>query len=188
MKEKLGNIQNEANRDELDFYATNPKDVEELVSLLSLNNKSYTILEPCAGNGHIAKVLAKYGHTVITNDIVERDFKLDHVVDFLNETIPLQTKPQMVVTNPPFKYAKEFIEKSLEYADIVIVIARLDLLESKKRKELNQNHLKHVFVHTDRARFAKNGDDSMFELGTAMSTGWFVYTKNKPEVARIEII
>jgi len=188
MKEKLGSIQNEADRDELDFYATNPKDVEELVQLLKLNTKSYTILEPCAGNGHIAKVLTKYGHTVITNDIIERDFKLDHVVDFLNDTIPLEVKPDIVITNPPFKYAKEFIEKSLEYADIVIVIARLDLLESKKRKALNQNHLKYAFVHTDRARFAKNGDDTLFDQGTAMSTGWFVYTKVKQEVARIEII
>jgi predicted RNA methylase len=133
-------------------------------------------------------VLTSYGHTVITNDIVERDFKLDHTVDFLNETIPLKSKPHMVITNPPFKYAKEFIEKSLEYADIVIVIARLDLLESKKRKDLNQNHLAHVFVHTDRARFAKNGDDSRFEMGTAMSTAWFVYTKNKQKAARIEIV
>lgn len=188
MKEKLGSVQNAVDRQHLDFYATNPKDVVEVCQLLSLDkSKSLRVLEPCAGNGHIVNVLRSYGHTVITNDIIEREFKLDYTLDYLSEAIPEQ-KFDLVLTNPPFKYAKEFILKSLEYADIVVIIARLDLLESKRRKEINQKHLKHVFVHTDRARFARDGNDSLFEQGTAMSTGWFVYVKNKTEKTTLEII
>lgn len=180
MKEKLGNIQATSNRENLDFYATNPKDVIEICELLHLNTASnYKILEPCAGNGHIAKVLKAYGHNVVTNDIEQRDFELDYCLDFLKDKIP-EDNFDMVITNPPFKYAKEFILRSLEYAKIVIIIARLDLLESKKRKDLNTKYLSHVFVHTDRARFAKDGNDEFFNKGTAMSTGWFIYYRNKP--------
>ena len=44
-----------------DFYATEPKAVEEL---LERETFSETILEPCVGQGHIAKVLIGGGTSV----------------------------------------------------------------------------------------------------------------------------
>lgn len=46
------------NREENDFYATEPRAVEELLERESF---SKTILEPCVGKGHIANVLIKRG-------------------------------------------------------------------------------------------------------------------------------
>ena len=67
----------------------------------------------------------------------------------------------------------------MEYAPKVLVIARLDLLESMARKELNNKYLEKAFVHSKRARFAKNGEEKMFKESTSMSTAWFLYNKNK---------
>lgn len=174
-REKMG-LQD--NRAELDFYATNPEDVKEIMTIAGLP-KNISILEPCAGNGHIANTLREMGYNnIFTNDIIEREFKLNSVKDFLNEEICCNSF-DLCIMNPPFKYAKEFIGKALEYADAVLVIARLDLLESKSRKELNNKHLVRVFVHSNRARFARNGDDSLFNKGTSMSTAWYLYANNK---------
>lgn len=45
-------------REENDFYATEPRAVEEL---LEREQFSKTILEPCVGKGHIANVLIRGG-------------------------------------------------------------------------------------------------------------------------------
>lgn len=172
-REKMGLTNNRA---ELDFYATNPKDVVEIVNLLGIDKK-IRILEPCAGNGHISETLKNLGYEVVTNDIVERDIELDFTLDFLKEDIV--GVYDLVVLNPPFKYVREFIIKSLEYAPKVLVIARLDLLESMARKELNNKYLEKAFVHSKRARFAKNGEEKMFKESTNISTAWFLYNKNK---------
>jgi len=184
-REKMG-ISDEV-RDEYDFYATNPKDVIQIVDILKLDKNS-SILEPCTGNGHIAKTLQELGYFYIwTNDLIERDFPLFQSIDFLNMKLDVE-KFDIVIMNPPFKLAKEFIIKALEYSDKVVVIARLDLLESKKRKEINNKYLEHVYVHTKRARFAKGGIEELFKKSTSMSTAWFVYNKNKVGLTQLEAI
>lgn len=184
-REKFGNNEGQYDRAELDFYATNPYDVKEIMNILNYD-KNTRILEPCAGNGHISETLKSLGYNVVTNDIIERDVKLDYTMDFLNQKI--DEKYDLVVMNPPFKYAKDFISKSLEYSDKVLVIARLDLLETATRKDLNNGHLKSVWVHSKRARFAKNGDDAKFKESTSMSTAWFLYTNDKTEETKLVVI
>lgn len=183
-REKMGVASERAN---LDFYATNPKDVVEIMNLLNID-KGNRILDPCAGNGHISKTLETLGYEVTTNDIIKRNIELDFTVDFLKEDII--GAYDLVVVNPPFKYAKEFILKSLEYAPKVLVIAKLDLLESMVRKELNNKYLEKIFVHSKRAKFAKNGEQEFFDKGSSsMSTGWFIYNRNKSkEYAELKII
>lgn len=52
------------NRVELDFYATNPEDVKEIMTIAGLP-KNISIFEPCAGNGHIVKALKEMGYNNI---------------------------------------------------------------------------------------------------------------------------
>ena len=58
-------------------------------------------------------------------------------VDYLETDYP---HVNCIVTNPPFSHAQQFIEKGLKDADVVIMLLRLNFLESKKRYEWWQTH------------------------------------------------
>lgn len=60
----------EARADE-DFYAT-PSEAVEM--LLEMEDFGKEIWEPCAGMGHISKVLIDHGHDVKSTDLVNRGF------------------------------------------------------------------------------------------------------------------
>lgn len=55
------------NRADDDYYATDPKAVEEL---LKREKFSHYVWEPACGGGHISKVLEAHGYDVLSSDIV----------------------------------------------------------------------------------------------------------------------
>jgi hypothetical protein len=57
-----------------------------------------TIWEPACGQGHISKVLEASGHTVVSTDLIARDFGQGGV-DFLRASVSRATH---IVTNPPY--------------------------------------------------------------------------------------
>lgn len=71
-------------RESNDFYATDPKAVEQLCDLVPLNHE---IWEPACGMGHISKVLAARGHHVRSTDLIDRGFG-EGGVDFLMQNTP----------------------------------------------------------------------------------------------------
>lgn len=185
--EKMGKNVPQTKRQLNDYYASNPFDVEQIIDILHIDKMS-SILEPCAGEGHIAKTLNKLGYiNVKTNDLIKRGYELDFNIDYLNFKLPIK-RFDYIITNPPFKYAKDFIERSLEYADKVIILAKLDLLESNKRKDLNNKYLSNVYVHSNRAKFALNGEEKYFNKSSSMSSAWFVYDINKKGKTQLEVI
>ena len=58
-----------ADREQHDFYATEPKAVE-----LLLDDEQFQkgILEPCCGMNHITDVLKNKGYQVTTSDLIDR--------------------------------------------------------------------------------------------------------------------
>jgi hypothetical protein len=67
-----------------------------------------TVWEPCAGAGHISKVLALAGYPVVSTDIVNRDFDQALVgYEYDATKCPLQTP--FIVTNPPFNLAEKML-------------------------------------------------------------------------------
>lgn len=165
------------NRIENDFYATFPEDVKLIVD--ELNIHGYTILEPCAGNGHITKELKKQGNKVVSNDLIQRDFILDYNYDFLSGNVPNEYKYDMVLTNPPFKLIVKFILKSFEYAPIVIIFARIQLLESIERYQnlFKKGYLKKIYIYSKRTGTMPDGDILAKRSGS-MCFAWFVFDTN----------
>src|SRR5699024_6083442 len=129
-------------RVENDYYATPP---ESTIALLEREKFSGDILEPCCGQGHISEVLKDRGYEVISNDLVDRGYG-EFNEDFLTSD---NLRADNVVTNPPFKYAKEFIEKSLEITTgKVAMFCKVQLLEGVARREMFENTpLKTVYVY-----------------------------------------
>ena len=157
-----------------DYYATAPRAVE-----LLLEQESFckNIWEPACGEGHISKVLEEHGHTVLSTDLIDRGFGTGDV-DFLKQ----QTKFNGdIITNPPYKYARAFVEKALESIPVgnkVAMFLKLTFLEGKARQKLfKECPPQVVYVSSSRIACGKNG---VFPNGSAVAYAWYVWQKGYP--------
>ena len=170
-------------RVENDYYATPP---ESTIALLEREKFFGGILEPCCGEGHISEVLKDYGYDVVSNDLIDRGYG-EFNEDYLKAT---ELKANNVVTNPPFKYAKEFIEKSLhDTTGKVAMFCKIQLLEGVSRSKMFENTpLKTVYVLTKRQNPLRNGspvDENGKKWASTMCFAWFVWEhgyEGKPSI------
>lgn len=171
----------EYERADKDYYATEPAATEWLTKI---ENFCGPILEPSCGEGHISEVLKAHGYEVTSRDLADRGY--GEVADFL---APENAQwDGDIVTNPPYAFAQEFVEKALAIIPDgrkVAMFLKLTFLEGKKRATLFQNYPpQRVWVSHSRLKCAKNGD---FENapGSATAYAWFVWEKGfngAPEV------
>lgn len=170
-------------RIENDYYAT-PE--ESTIALLERESFTGSVLEPCCGGGHISEILKSKGLQVISNDLIDRGYGETHE-DFITSTT---LKADNVITNPPFKYAKEFIEKSLEVSNKkVAMFCKIQLLEGVSRREMFENTpLRTVYVFTKRQTPLRNGspyDENGKKWASTMCFAWFVWEHGytgKPQI------
>ena len=163
------------NREQYDYYATNPKCVEDL---FERENFSGNIWECACGEGHLSKRMLDlgsfYGLNVYSSDIIDRGY--GDVLDFLS--IDVQEWLGDIVTNPPYKYAQDFVEKSLKIipnGNKVAMFLKLTFLEGQKRKLLfKHNPPKIVYVYSKRQECAKNGE---FKGTSAVAYCWYIWEK-----------
>lgn len=170
----LGASNHTANpRAENDFYATDPRAIELLLDIESFSDK---IWECACGEGHLSKVLEAKGYDVISTDLINRGFGTGGV-DFLSFS---ETFDGDIITNPPYKYAIEFVEKaisSITNGHKVAMLLRLSFLEGISRRKLFDRHPpKTVYVASKRILCAKNGDFENSD-GSAIAYAWFVWEK-----------
>lgn len=163
-------------REEHDFYATPANATRLFLDNHKINAK--TILEPACGQGHISKVLEEYfpETEIISTDLINRGYG-NAGIDFLENDFE---KTDVVITNPPFKLAKEFIEKALTIANKeVIMFAKIQFLETESRKKLFKNTpLKYVYVHSKRVSPMRGGspvDENGKPWSSVMCFAWFVW-------------
>lgn len=158
-----------------DYYATEPKAIE---LLLEVETFSPVIWECACGGGHMAKVLEKNGYNVIGTDLVYRGYGDKESLDFLEET--LEDFEGDIITNPPYKYALEFVKKALNSVQDghkVAMFLKLQFLEGKERKQFFlENPPKIVYVSSSRLKCAINGDFKDIK-SSAVSYAWFVWEK-----------
>lgn len=161
-----------ADREQHDFYATEPKAVE---LLLDEERFQKDILEPCCGLNHIADVLKSREYQVRTSDLIDRGVS-DVTKDFFDYRFWLGD----IVTNPPYSQAVEFVEHSLRITNEGAKIAmflKIQFLEGKKRKEFFKRFPpKHIYVASSRLRCAKNGEFDKYD-SSAVCYAWFVWEK-----------
>jgi len=125
------------NREENDYYATDPKAAELLLELETFKN----ILEPSCGEGHLSKVFADAGLNVTSSDLVDRCYGTK------KSFFDYEKWNGDIITNPPYKYGLEFVEHALKIipeGNKVAMFLKIQFLEGKKRKNfLYLTHLKH---------------------------------------------
>ena len=156
-----------------DYYATEPRATEWLCELETFNHK---ILEPSCGEGHISEVLKAHGYDVTSRDIVARGY--GEVQDFLGMWTTEWGGD--IITNPPYSFAREFVEKALSIipeGNKVAMFLKLTFLEGKARRELFRNNPPiRVWVSSSRLKCAMNGDFASIG-GSATAYAWFVWEK-----------
>lgn len=75
---------------------------------------------------------------------------------------------RVILTNPPYKLGREFIEKSLAIAPVVVMLLRLNFLGSQKRAGFHRAHPADIYVLPKRPSFTGKGTD-------ATEYAWFVW-------------
>lgn len=165
-------------REKMDYYATEPKALELLLEQEQFHKN---IWECACGELHLSNVLKQYGYDVKNSDIIDRLHNGSiEVIDFLNYQGKYDGD---IITNPPYKFAKQFVEKALETVtdgNKVAMFLKLTFLESKSRRELFEKYpFETLYVSSSRLQCAKNGDFETYSkgTGTAVAYGWYVWRK-----------
>ncbi len=165
-------------REQNDYYATDPIAIDVLLQQGGVKLKN-PIWECACGEGHLSERLKQYGYNVYSSDLIDRGYG-EGGVDFLTDN---RLWHGDIITNPPYKYAKEFVEHALDIVDDgckVIMFLKLQFLEGKARKELYKKYpLKSLMVSSSRILCAKNGEFEKMRAGggSAMACGWYIWEK-----------
>lgn len=116
------------------------------------------------------------GYFVTSRDLIDRGY--GEVADFL--AIDNQEWNGDIVTNPPYAYAQEFVEKALSIipeGKKVCMFLKLTFLEGKGRKHLFRTQPPaRVWVSCSRLLCAMNGKFDEIS-GSATAYAWFVWVK-----------
>ena len=163
-------------REPNDYYATDPIAIDLLLAEESFNHK---VWECACGEGHLSKVLERAGYDVLSTDIVYRGYGYPASVDFLSER-EANSFDGDIITNPPYKYALEFVKQAIRVVkpnNKVAMFLKLTFLEGQKRRSFfKTNPPKTVYVSSSRLICARNGDFEKFPH-SAIAYAWFVWEK-----------
>lgn len=170
----------EEERAENDFYATDPKSLEIFLDALERDGIELhkRIWEPACGMGHLSEVLENKGYYVLSCDLVDRGYGRGGL-NFL-ESSPTNSVERDILTNPPYKYAKEFVEHSLELLAegyYCVMFLKIQFLEGKDRRKLFDKYPpKYVYVNSTRQLCYPNGDMTK-KISSATCYCWFIWEK-----------
>ena len=161
-------------REANDFYATDPKALE---LLLDMEQFDRNVWECACGQGHLAEVLNARGYLVKSTDLIDRGYG-ESGIDFLKCT---ETFDGDIITNPPYKYAKEFVEKALEVitdGHRVAMFLKIQFLEGKARRKMFEKYPpKTIYVSSGRLCCALGGDFEKYAKSNAVTYAWFIWEK-----------
>ena len=182
-----------AKRVESDFYATPIECVNSLIDALPELLYADFILEPSAGNGNILKAIKAKNpdgacHIEAIELREEERENLEELADMvtIGDFLKVNTEYRyydLIIGNPPYSLAQEFIDKALELLDYegrLILLLRLNFFGSKKRFEWWQNKIpSRVYVLSNRPSFTGKGTD-------ATEYAWFIWEKNDRPIEKTE--
>jgi hypothetical protein len=171
--------QRASSKDGLDDFPTPPWATRAMLSYVldEYDFSKLTCLEPACNRGYMSEVLKEYFSEVYSSDIFPYGY--GQTKDFLES--PYKTLSyDWVITNPPFKEAQKFVERSLHVARHgVAILARTVFLESIGRyNEMFSINPPSVFAqYSERVPMVRGRLDK--KASTATGYGWFIWEKNK---------
>ena len=162
-------------RQENDFYATDPKALEVFLDEVGLPLGN--VWECACGEGHLARVLQERRMLGRASDLFDRGYG-ETGINFYEQ---IQEWNGDILTNPPYSDAVEFCKHALQLVPtgrFVVMLMRIQFLEGQRRKPfLLSNPLRYVYVSSSRLLLAKNGDFIKYNTPSANCYAWFVWQK-----------
>ena len=181
-------------------YQVTPQDqiqtfLEKWILDEEINLVDMQIVDPASGgdNYHeqsypsvLIKTFGVNKENILTIDLRE-DSLADVKGDYLSMNMSIYQKPNLIITNPPFSHALEFIEKALDNVSdngYVIMLLRLNFLGCVSRLDFFKKYMpKYIYVHHKRISFT---DDKRTD---SIEYAHFVWHKNNyPKFAQLKVI
>ena len=160
------------NRQEKDFYPTPESTTKALLDREKFNG---LIWECASGNGDMVNTILKYTPNKVIASDIRKDVYGDGDIDFLK----CNKKVDNIITNPPYRYAKEFVLHAKKCATKKIaMLLKLVFLEGIGRYEMFQDKefpLKNVYVFCRRQKIYKDG--IIGKNSGLIAYAWFVFDK-----------
>lgn len=160
-------------RHKSDYYVTPQEDIIKFLNEFEKEEDiKGNILDPCAGGdgNHLMSypnALERKGYNLekITTIDIRQDSRAQIKGDY--REIDCSSDFDLIITNPPFKIARDIIEKALndvKEGGFVVMLLRLNYFGSQKRFDLWKEKLpKYCFVHHKRMSFTDNGKTDSIE-------------------------
>jgi hypothetical protein len=166
----VGSSRSNGKREKDDFYPTPSYAVEELIKREDFNGN---IWECACGDGAISEVFLKKGFEVRSSDLIDRNYGI--VENFFNADYVADN----IVTNPPFKYALEFVNEAKKKSNgKIAMFLKTVFLESDKRKPMFEDKefpLKTVYQFSKRVTLYKDG--VKMKNSGMIAYAWYVWEK-----------
>ena len=175
-----------------DYYRTPAWAVHRILEALPASMRRGVWMDPCAGEGSIIQAAQGVLDGIQWKAIELRDECRDQL-----EAIPdcsvtidnyLRQQPSghvdVVLMNPPYRLAEEFIVHAMKHARFVVVLLRLNFLGAEKRSELLRAWAPDVYVLPNRPNFipGQSGTDSI-------EYAWMVWDSSLPRaVGTVQVL
>jgi len=167
----VGSSRKNGEREKDDFYPTPKYAVKELLKREIFNGN---IWECACGEGDISEVFLKEGFDVKSTDLINRGF--GEVGNFFETDFVADN----IVTNPPYKYALEFVnEAKKKSTSKIAMFLKTVFLESEKRRTMFEDKefpLKTVYQFSKRVTLYKNG--VKMKNSGMIAYAWYVWDKS----------
>ena len=176
-------MQRRKDRDANGAYFTPTETILDFLAVQDVLDPCMSVWEPACGSGNISKALISKGYNVFSSDLYNYGYGMTGV-DFLK----VSKKFDVIITNPPYSLAEQFIERSLEHASIVVMLLRLSFLEGQGRaRGLWKHHPPHrVYICGRRPSMYKVNHIGK-KNGGFVAYAWYVWKKESTE-SRLEWI
>jgi len=163
-------------RVEHDFYPTPNWCMDRLYEALPLPDGKW--LDPAAGDGAFLKNKNVNWTALEIQPKFRQDLEVlagaNNVIIESYLTAQLLPIYNVIITNPPFSLALEFIKRSIELKPkFVIMLLRLNFLGSLERSDYLREHMPDIYVLPNRPSFNGKGKTDSIEYA------WFVWSYDK---------